>query len=153
MPRKPLPQQEYIIQKQEHGPSKAAKTLGQYMVTITFRGSIDKRNYVTYIVENFRNLKQWEDVLLRPHDKLRIQFDPGWISYGNTIDADSRPFIVEDAVVVIPAIKPRQSLVSENVKIMQGLILTYKQYGCAPAVLASAEQRLAELLHELENAL
>lgn len=34
MSRKPLPQQEYIIQKQEHGPSKAAKTLGEQMVTI-----------------------------------------------------------------------------------------------------------------------
>ncbi len=153
MSRKPLPQQEYIIQKQEHGPSKAAKTLGEQMVTIFFKGALDKKNYVTYIVESFRNLKQWEDILLRPHDKLRIQFDPGWISYGNTIDADSRPFINEDADQDAPFVESPRSAIDEHIKIMQGLILTYKQYGCAPEVLASAEQRLAELLHELENSL
>lgn len=146
---KPLPQQEYIVQKQEHGQSKSAKSEGKNMVTIMFRGSLDRRNYVTYIVEDFRNLKQWEAVLMRPYDKLRIQFDPGWISYGNTIDADSRPFIVadtsNDSIAQVFDEDSEKTQREENIAILQGLILTWEMYQANPDLIEEARSKLAVL--------
>ena len=38
-----------------------------------------------------------------------------------------------------------KELIEAQIEIMQGLILTYKKYGCAPEVLQTAEKRLADL--------
>ena len=36
--------------------------------------------------------------------------------------------------------------IEQQIAVMQGLILTYKQYGCSEDVLQTAEKRLAELI-------
>lgn len=36
----------------------------------------------------------------------------------------------------------------DQIQIMQGLILTYQQYGCNPEVLAYAQERLTQLIAE-----
>ena len=90
--------QEFTIVKQWTADSKSNKTLGIPTIHIIFKGVLDQQEYMTYIVESFRNCKLWEEILRRPdYKKLKIRFPNGRLR-NNVIDADSAPEIVAISV-------------------------------------------------------
>jgi hypothetical protein len=146
-----LPFQDYIVIDQQQGTSISAKSMGQQMVTIVFRGSLDRKEYKTYIVESFKNIKQWEEILLQPFEQLRVRFEPtARLSNGNVIDADNVP-----TVIAAPAVKATTNSsmfedqivtpIDEQIKLIGNFIRTIEAYCEDPAVLDLARSRLAEL--------
>ena len=140
MSRNALPNQEYIIVNQSHGVSKSAKSLDQPMVTILFKGVDDKKTYPTYIIEGFKNIKQWEDILLRPYEKLRVRFDPGWLKPNGAIDADSHPYIIENADSksapdIFKDVMQYDDETQKNIDLLKGLILIYQASNGNPETL------------------
>ena len=90
---KPTLNQEFTITRQWTADSKSPKTLGIPTIHIIFKGVLDGQEYRTYIVEGFKNIKLWEDILCRPYKQLMIRFPEGRLR-GYLIDADSEPVIV-----------------------------------------------------------
>jgi hypothetical protein len=89
--------QEFSIVKQWTTASTSPKTYGIPTIYIIFKGVLDGQEYRTYIVEGFKNVARWEEIISTPnYKKLRIRFPNGRLS-GNVIDADSTPEIVADA--------------------------------------------------------
>lgn len=87
--------QDFTIVRQWTADSKAPKTLGQPTIHIILRGTLDRAEYRTYIVEGFKNNLLWTHILSQPTRKLVIRFENGRL-YKNIIDADSVPVIVTD---------------------------------------------------------
>lgn len=103
MSRNALPKQTYQVVSQQRGSSKSPHSLDEPMTTIRFRGLSDNKSYPTYIVDSFKNIRQWRDILDRPYEKSFVQFDPGWMYGNNTIDADSKPYLVTQPTASKPA--------------------------------------------------
>lgn len=87
--------QDFTIVRQWTADSKAPKTLGQPTIHIILRGTLDRQEYRTYIVEGFKNNELWTHILSQPTRKLVIRFTYGKL-FKNIIDADSVPVIVTD---------------------------------------------------------
>lgn len=67
------------------------------MTTITFRGVTDNKEYTSYIVDKFRNAKQWQPITNNPHTGHLVKFESGRLSKAYQIDADSVPTVVTTA--------------------------------------------------------
>jgi hypothetical protein len=150
-----LPDQEYIVIEQTRGTSHVTKTKDEPMTTIKFKGVQDKKIYPTYIVDSFKNRRQWECILSKPYEKLTVRFDPGYLSNGNTIDADSKPYVITKTIVksfdaATVFADAEQTSIDEQIKLIGNFVKTIEAYCNNPEVLDQARSRLAELESEQE---
>jgi hypothetical protein len=70
------------------------------MTTVNMRGVHDNKHYHTYVVNKYRNAKQWTAITDHPGTGHIVTFNNGKLSKPNQIDADSIPVIEASAPTV-----------------------------------------------------
>jgi len=70
------------------------------MTTVNMRGVNDNKHYHTYVVNKYRNAKQWAVITDTPGTGHIVTFENGRLSKPNQIDADSTPTIIVSAPTV-----------------------------------------------------
>lgn len=124
-----LPNQDYkVIRHTKPFTSQSEKSYGKLTITVFFKGSQDDKEYKTHIVSGMKNEAQWSNVLGQIDTKPTVRFDPGKLSSGNIIDADSMPYIVATQQTVKPATQHTPDIFSEEAPLTPDELRGFKMF-------------------------